>query len=67
MESALLEDEISNGFEKPPRSDSDPAETEDEEVKMNCIGGKSGMRDSDLSSDCDDDCSDGDDLQEEQG
>jgi hypothetical protein len=34
--------------------ESDLGETEDEEVKMNCIGGQSGMHDSDLSSDCED-------------
>jgi hypothetical protein len=31
--------------------ESDQGETEDEEVKMSCIGGQSGMHDSDLSSD----------------
>jgi hypothetical protein len=34
-------------------ADTDQGETEDEEVKMNCIGGKCGMHDSDLSSDSD--------------
>lgn len=31
--------------------DDDPEETEDEEVKVNCIGGFSGIQDSDMSSD----------------
>jgi hypothetical protein len=31
--------------------ESDQGETEDEEVKMSCIGGQNGMHDSDLSSD----------------
>jgi hypothetical protein len=37
---------------------SDQGETEDEEVKINCIGGQCGMHDSDLSSDEDEDSDD---------
>ena len=42
--------------EPPPPDDqagreSDQGETEDEEIKMNCIGGQCGMHDSDFSSD----------------
>jgi hypothetical protein len=41
---------------------SDQGETEDEEVKMTCIGGQCGMHDSDLSSDEDEDSDDAQDL-----
>jgi hypothetical protein len=43
--------------------ESDEGETEDEEVKRNCIMGQSGMRDSDFSSDseCEDDAENEDD------
>ena len=37
-----------------PEAEADPEETEDEEVKVNCIGGLNGIRDSDLSSEEDD-------------
>jgi hypothetical protein len=40
---------------------SDQGETEDEEVKMTCIGGQYGMQDSDLSSDEDEDSDDSQD------
>jgi hypothetical protein len=42
----------------PRQGESDLDETEDEEVKMNCIGGNCGLQDSDLSSDEDDDSCD---------
>jgi hypothetical protein len=47
-----------------PVDDEDPEETEDEEVKVNCIGGFAGVEDSDMSSE--EDNSDKDDLSDEE-
>lgn len=47
--------------ESPAVKDEDPEETEDEEVKKNCIGGYAGVQDSDLSSDEDSEEDDDDD------
>lgn len=61
MKSALLEGQ---SVAKPRPSESDVEETEDEEVKLNCIGGKSGVHNSEFSSDGEDH-SDEEDLREE--
>jgi hypothetical protein len=63
MEAALLVSNTTNV--NPPRNSVDEEETEDEEVKLNCIGGNCGMQESDFS-DSDNDLSRDDDTQEDQ-